>query len=185
MSIRNSNSPRSVSEIDAQSIKVPPVSTSPEVQQQQPVPLHQANPAGEQLLDNYNAEVTSCSNSTVRNTASAHTLPSMKPSAPDRFPDQSLGDQGCQSSIALIKRIHDSVKAGFIERTFTVYDVEKWITENNIRKGDGTIYKKGYVATLLSSSYIGKKNNTNRNSIWLDRRFNKSKGVYEYWFYVG
>jgi hypothetical protein len=56
------------------------------------------------------------------------------------------------------------------------------MAEYNIHKEGGTRYKKGYVATLLSNSYIKKKNRTNRNSIWLDRRFNKEDGVYEYWF---
>ena len=45
------NSPRSVSGIDAKSIKIPSVSTSPEAQQPPPVIQHPAHPTGHRLLD--------------------------------------------------------------------------------------------------------------------------------------
>jgi hypothetical protein len=86
------------------------------------------------------------------------------------------------TAYALIKRIHDAVKTVDIRQPFTVRHVVTWMSENNIRKEDGTKYKEGYVATLLSNSYINKKNITSKNSIWLDRRFNNKDCVYEYRF---
>lgn len=85
-------------------------------------------------------------------------------------------------SHALIKRIHDAVKSNHIEQPFTAHDIEIWIVEKDIRKEDGTKYKAGYPATLLSTSYIRKVMKRNRNSVWLDRCFNKIKCMHEYWF---
>lgn len=82
---------------------------------------------------------------------------------------------------ALIKRIHVAVKEGFLKQPFTAQEVEKWMVDYDIRKEDGEKYKAGYVATLLSTSYIRKKMKKNRNSIWLDRRKNID-GIFEYWF---
>ena len=82
---------------------------------------------------------------------------------------------------ALIKQIHDAVLNESIQEPFTSRDIEDWMERNNIRQGNGEKYSRGYAATLLSTSYIGKKMKNNKNSIWLDRRKNKD-GEYEYWF---
>ena len=84
-------------------------------------------------------------------------------------------------SMALIKRVHDAVKTGYVIEPFTAKNIVTWMNENDIRKEDGSKYTEGYVSTLLSNSYIKKRNRTNRNSIWLDRQMNID-GVYEYWF---
>ena len=83
--------------------------------------------------------------------------------------------------VALIKKIHDAVKNGFIEEPFTAHNVEDWMAEHEIMKGDGTPYSEGYVATLLSDSLIKPIKTKNRNSKWLRRRRNDD-GIYEYWF---
>lgn len=105
-----------------------------------------------------------------------------KPSGPESPPGQRPGGKRRQYSNPLNKQMHCAVIDGYIDEPFTQPDIEQWMAQYDIRTGDGTRYKKGYVTTLLSNSYIGKKNKTNRNSVCLDRRFNKSKGVYEYWF---
>jgi hypothetical protein len=51
MSDNSSNSPRAVSTLDAKSIKVPSVGTSPEAQEQSPDVHHPVDPSGIQLLD--------------------------------------------------------------------------------------------------------------------------------------
>jgi hypothetical protein len=183
--------PRPVSSIDANSINIhspasenstPPVSTSPEMQQQPPVIQHPSNPAEEGPPDNFNIEVTSCSNSTARNTAPEHTLENTEPSDPVRLPDKHLDGKRRQYSNPLIKQLHDAVKAGNINEMFTAHSLTQWMSTFDIRKGDGTKYKNFKAGSFLSSSYIKKKNKTNRNSVCLDRHFNISKGVHEYWF---
>ena len=82
---------------------------------------------------------------------------------------------------ALIKKIHDAVKNGFIEEPFTAQDVSDWMAKYKIMKEDGTPYSKGYVTTLLSDSVIKAKKTKNRNSKWLKRSINEN-GIYEYWF---
>ena len=98
---------------------------------------------------------------------------SIKTRAPDNRPSD--------MSYALIRRIQEAVRKGFIEQPFTEWDVEDWMSEYNIRKEDGTKYKEGYVANLLCNSLIKEKKTMNRNSKWLHRRKNKD-GIYEYWF---
>ena len=95
----------------------------------------------------------------------------------NRAPDNRPSDM----SFALIKRAQEAVNDGDMNEPFTVKIFESWMAEYNIRKEDGTKYKDGYVATLLSNSYVMKKNTTSRNSLWLDRRMNQD-GVFEYWF---
>ena len=193
MSEKTSYSPRSVSAIDPKSIKIgshppvtqdsiPPIGPSPEAPEQSNDVHHQATPAGEQLLDNCNIEVTTCNDSTERNTAPEHTQAYAKPSDPESPPDQSPGGKRRHYSNPLIKQIHCAVIAEYIDEPFTGQDIEQWMAQYDIRKGDGTKYKNFNASSFLSNSYIKKKNRTNRNSVWLDRRFNKSKGVYEYWF---
>lgn len=96
-------------------------------------------------------------------------------------PKATMDNRPSDTAFALIKRIHDAVKDGFINEPFTAKHIVTWMHENNICKEDGTQYKAGYVTTLLSNSYIGKKNKSNRNSVWLDRRENED-GIFEYWF---
>ena len=87
-----------------------------------------------------------------------------------------------RNSNPLIKQIHDAVRAGRINEPFTARDIKNWMDRYDIRKGDGTRYAEGYrPATLLANSYIGKRNETNRNSEWLDRHENED-GIFEYWF---
>ena len=98
---------------------------------------------------------------------------SIKNGAPDNRP--------YDMAYALIKRIQEAVRVGLIEQPFTEWDVEDWMSEYNIRKEDGTKYKEGYVATLLSNSLIKEKKTKNRNSKWLHRRKNEN-GIYVYRF---
>ena len=193
MTKENSSFPRSVSSIDAKSIQIgsqspttnnskPPTGPSPEAQERSPVSQHPANPPGNRLLENCNVEDTYSTDSTERNTASPYTHAYAKPSGPESPPDQSPRGKRRHYSNPLIKQMHCAVIAGYIDEQFTGQDIEQWMAQFDIRKGDGTKYKNFNAGSFLSSSYIKKKNKTNRNSVWLDRRFNKSKGVYEYWF---
>lgn len=115
--------------------------------------------------------------------AHINTIPHFKNAAvdPQAIKIKARDNRPSDMSMALIKRVHDAVKAGYIHEPFTAKNVEIWMIENHIRKEDGTKYKDGYVATLLSTSYIGKRMKKNRNSICLDRRKNKD-GIFEYWF---
>jgi hypothetical protein len=90
-------------------------------------------------------------------------------------------EKGSQTSKPLIKQLHDGVDAGDITEPMTAHSLPEWMSACNIKKGDGEKYINFNAGSFLSDSYIGKKNETNRNSIWLDRRKNKD-GVYEYWF---
>ena len=98
---------------------------------------------------------------------------SIKNGAPNNRPSD--------TSYELIRRIHDDVRAGYIDELFTVRDIEEWMSEHNIRREDDTKYKEGYVSTLLSNSLIKDKKTKNRNSRWLHRRKNNN-GIYVYWF---
>ena len=82
---------------------------------------------------------------------------------------------------ALIKRIYEAILNGVIKQPFTAHDIEDWMDKYNIRKGDGSEYRRGYASGLLSQSYIGKRNTTNGNRTCLNRQKNE-KGLYEYWF---
>ena len=64
----------------------------------------------------------------------------------------------------LIKQIREAVIKGYLEEPFTADDVKAWMKKYNIRKGDGTQYKKGYVTSLLSDSLIKPIKTKNRNS---------------------
>jgi hypothetical protein len=91
-------------------------------------------------------------------------------------------EKGSKISNPLIKQLHDAVNGGDTSEPITAHSLTQWMSTFNIRKGDGTKYKNFNAGSFLSSSYIGKKNRTNRNSIWLDRCFNISKGIYGYSF---
>ena len=101
--------------------------------------------------------------------------------SPANPPDKNTGDKKRRYSKPLIKQLEDGVKAGHINEPLTPQKVKHWVHKYNIRKGDGTRYKDSSIANLLHNSYIGKRNKTNRNSTWLDRRKNED-GIYEYWY---
>ena len=111
--------------------------------------------------------------SSLESRSTADGTASIKNRAPDNRPND--------MSYALIKRIHDAVRAGYIEQQFTELDIEDWMAEHNIRKEDGAKYKDGYAANLLYNSLIKEKKTKNKNSKWLHRCKNEN-GIYEYWF---
>jgi hypothetical protein len=117
----------------------------------------------------------------IKITAPAYTLKKAKSSGPESPPEQCHRGKRSQHSNPLIKQLDDAVKAGDINKKFIAHSLAKWMSACNIRKGDGAAYKNFKAGSFLCSSYIKKKNKTNRNSVWLDRRKNKD-GVYEYWF---
>lgn len=97
--------------------------------------------------------------------------------------ESSPSDFRTKNNNALIKHIHGAVNSGYIHEPFSAQNIERWMSEFNIRQDDGSKYSEGYAATLLSCSLIKKKMTKNRNSKWLRRRIS-DEGIYLYWFEV-